>query len=669
LIKHFKIMRKTLLLIVALFASFWAIGQEKCASHTYEQELRAKYPHLGTVEQFEQWMAQKITERKNNPIARTGPYKIATIIHVIHAGDAIGNNSRNIPYGQAISQIRVLNEDFQRTNADASNTRAIFLPSAGSMPDLEFVAATKDPNGNVLPEPGVRRINGQAQFGITVWSQSSCNSTLKPATVWNPDQYLNIWVVDFGSAGLFGYAQFPEGSSLPGMPTTSQPSNTDGVVINYRSMGSNYDAAGNPVSGGPYITSPLSPGTDRGRTTTHEIGHWLGLRHSWGDGGCTVDDFCADTPWQGGDSPLTTDCANSQTRNTCTTIDTPYGVDAPDQIENYMDYSADVCMNMFTANQVTRMYTVMDNSPRRNTLTANAAIVAAPVLTGAYPGIYPSRTNIIETEQVNFFGVGRMGDNETPNTVTSWQWNFDVDGIGGAVPATFSGQNPGNVTFNRAGAYRVRLTISNGTTSGFTEVIINSALKAPSGVNFLDVQGSGSNAKVIDVAKIRWTDNSNSEANYVIERKKNTEPNSAYAVIATLPPNSTAYDDNFTSNSSLETGITYNYRVSAVKPPLTPASATRSIILERTTALDDTPLAREISIYPNPAQSSFTVDLRALQVSSAQLQLHNTIGQVVAQKTTQNGEVNFDVQKLPKGMYLLKINTEKGNAVKRIVIQ
>jgi hypothetical protein len=91
--------------------------------------------------------------------------------------------------------------------------------------------------------------------------------------------------------------------------------------------------------------------------------------------------------------------------------------------------------------------------------------------------------------------------------------------------------------------------------------------------------------------------------------------------------------------------------------------------LERTTALDDTPLARQVNIYPNPAQSSFTVDLRALQVPLAQLQLYNTIGQVVAQKTTPNGEVNFDVQKLPKGMYLLKINTEKGSAVKRIVIQ
>jgi len=581
-----------------------------------------------------------------------------------------------------------INEDFNRTNADASQTRAVFtgtndayyIATGAITGGITFKPATRDPNGNVLPEPGVRRINGLAQFGVSGWSgpgsSSNTETILKPATIWDPEKYLNIWTVNFSSSSLFGYAQFPPYPSLPGNPA-SGASNTDGLVINWRAMGSNYDAAGSPVAGGPYVSAPnlVAPGCDRGRTTTHELGHWLGLRHIWGDGeaGCTNanhNDYCEDTPYTTGANNVQP-CSTAVTVDKCpSTAEYAYAQSSvPDQIENYMDYSADECMNMFTENQMTRMETILDNSPRRNTLTANAAIVAAPVLTGAYPGIYPSRTNIIEGEQVNFFGVGRMGDNETPNTVTSWQWNFDVDGIGGAVPATFSGQNPGNVTFNRAGAYKVRLTISNGTTSASTEIIINSALKAPSGVKFLDVQGSGSNAKVIDIAKIRWTDNSNSEANYVIERKKNTEPASAYAVIATLPPNSTAYDDNFTSNSSLETGITYNYRVSAVKPPLTPASATRSIILERTTALDDTPLAREISIYPNPAQSSFTVDLRALQVPSAQLQLHNTIGQVVAQKTTQNGEVSFDIQKLPKGMYLLKINTEKGSAVKRIVIQ
>lgn len=666
-------MKKSLTFIFVFLAFQWAFGQEKCASHTYEQMLRAKYPHLGTVEQFEQWIAQKIAERRNNPVARTGPYKIPVIIHVIYQNSqsTIQNGSQNIPYEQAISQIRVLNEDYQRTNADASNTRSVFIPFAGTMPDLEFVPATKDPNGNVLPEPGVERINGEVRFGKTSWSApgGDTDTQLKPNTIWDPTKYLNIWSVNFSSSGLFGYAQFPEGSGLPGMPTGTEPANTDGVVINYRSIGSNYDAAGNPVSGGPYITSPLAPGTDRGRTATHEIGHWLGLRHIWGDGDCSADDFCDDTPSQDGDSPLTTNCASSHANNTCTTTDVPYGIDAPDQIENYMDYSADVCMNMFTTDQVNRMYTVLDNSPRRNTLTAAAATVAAPILTGAYAIITPSTKNIIEGEQVYFTGNGRMGDNEVPNTITSWQWNFDVDGIGGATPATFNGQNPGNVTFGKAGNYKVRLTVSNGTTSGFTEVTIVSGLKSPSSLDFINAEGSGTKRKVVDRAEMFWEDNSNSEDNYLIQRKKSSEPVSAFVTIATLPANTTTYTDEFATGSpAIEAGTTYTYRVTATKGTLT-ASVSRNIILDIVNALSETPLAREVRIYPNPAQSSFSVDLGTLQVNTVKLQLCNTVGQIVAQKTLNTNQIDFDVQNLPKGMYLLKIETDKGVGVKRITIQ
>jgi len=666
-------MRKTLLLIVALFASFWAIGQEKCGSHIHEQEMRRKYPQLGTVQDFENWLqnlkGNYLSQRVKLDNGRTGggPYVIPVIIHVIYQTSqaTIANGSENIPYAQAISQIRVLNEDYQRTNADAANTRSMFQTVAGTFDDIEFVAATLDPSNNPLPEPGVERINGQTTFGITTWSQTSCDNTLKPATIWNPNKYLNIWVVNFGTAGLFGYAQFPEGSGLPGMPTTSQPSNTDGVVINYRSIGSNYDAAGNPVSGGPYITSPLAPGTDRGRTATHEIGHWLGLRHSWGDGGCSADDFCSDTPWQGGDSPLTSNCSSSHSRNTCSTIDEPWGQNMPDQIENYMDYSADVCMNMFTRQQVDRMRIVLLNSPRRKDLIGNTlfSIFSANVIGG------------VQGLQVTF--TNRSGVTGTTPPITSWSWNFDAgtSPVGGVTPATYTATtvataNPPLVTFNNVGTYRVTLTVTNGIKTDVSEMLIyvrQAPLQAPTNLVITNQEGNSPNFFVTDRADLQWNDNSNDEDNFVVTRRKATEPVSSTQNIATLPPNSTTYTD---QSASLEDDVEYIYQVRAVRGTETANSNTRKVKFKKSvTALDDTPLAREISIYPNPAQSNFTVDLRALQVPSAQLQLHNTIGQVVAQKTTQNGEVNFDVQNLPKGMYLLKINTEKGNAVKRIIIQ
>jgi PKD repeat protein len=666
-------MKKTLTFIFAFIASFWAFGQEKCGSHTYEQELRAKYPYLGTAQDFENWLASKKSEYMSQRVkmanGRTGggPYVIPVIIHVVYQTSqaTIQNGSENIPYGQAISQIRVLNEDFNRTNADAANTRAIFQPVAGVFDDIEFVAATTDPSNNPLAEPGVRRINGQTTFGTTVWTQSSCNSTLKPATIWDPNKYLNIWVVNFGTAGLFGYAQFPEGSALPGMPTGAQTSNTDGVVINYRSIGSNYNADGTPVAGGPYITSPLVAGTDRGRTTTHEIGHWLGLRHSWGDGGCTADDFCSDTPWQGGDSPLTTNCSTSHGRNTCSTIDEPFGIDAPDQIENYMDYSADVCMNMFTRQQVDRMRIVLLNSPRRKELIGNTlfSIFGANVI-GGFQGLQVTFTN-------------RSGVTGTEPAITSWAWNFDAGTtpIGGVSQTTYTATNVANanppvITFNNAGTYRVTLTVSNGTKTDVSEMLIfvrQPPLQAPTNLVVVNQEGTSPNFFAMDRVELRWNDNSNDETNFALTRRKVSDPVSQTQVLATLPPNTTTYTD---SDAALEDDVEYIYQVRVLRGTETATSNTRRIRFRKTvSSLDETPLAREVRIYPNPAQSSFNVDLSGLQINAAKLQLHNTVGQVVAQKTLETNEINFDVRNLPKGIYLLKIETDKGAAVKRIAIQ
>ncbi|MCS6794438.1 MAG: T9SS type A sorting domain-containing protein [Raineya sp.] len=252
---------------------------------------------------------------------------------------------------------------------------------------------------------------------------------------------------------------------------------------------------------------------------------------------------------------------------------------------------------------------------------------------------------------------------------TTFNWNFDVDGLGGVSPATFSGATPPAITFGRAGTYKVRLTISNGTNTAQSNILtINVGLRAPSNLQFLGATGSGTNLATADVAKLKWNDNSNSEDNYVIERKKNTEPNSAYAVIATLPANSTTYDDNFATNPSIVSGERYNYRVKAVKGTLE-GSVSGTITLNKVTALDETPLAREIMIYPNPAQNSFVVDLKGIQVQNARLVLYNPIGQVVGEQNTQNSEVSFNVERLPKGMYLLKIHTDKGVAVKRLSVQ
>ena len=276
-------------------------------------------------------------EEELNP-GQDNVIRIPVVVHVVHNGQPIGEGP-NISEAQVQSQIEVLNEDFRRT--EDSNG---FNPN-GVDTEIEFYLATEDPEGNTLPEPGIHRFNG----GTPVWPTgilTTVDSQLKPATIWDPNRYFNIWTVNFGGfigRSLLGYAQFPNNSGLPGLDEIEGGAETDGVVVGYQYFGS-AEKGDFPV---------LHPIFNLGRTTTHEVGHWLGLRHIWGDGDCAVDDFCEDTPISDGPN------SGCEAASSC---------GSEDMIENYMDYTDDRCMSLFTQDQKDRMIQVLQNSPRRNTL-------------------------------------------------------------------------------------------------------------------------------------------------------------------------------------------------------------------------------------------------------------------------------------------------------------
>ena len=314
------------------------LHSEKCGHSILEAMMEKNMGYFGSKSFMESWFDQKISERRNTPqILRTqedGVRKIPVVVHVIHTGTALGIGP-NIPDAQILNQLQTLNEDFRRLNADASKTPAAFLPVAADS-KIEFVLAKQDPNG--LPTTGIVRVQGP---NLTY---SPNDATLIGQTSqWNPNEYLNIWVVPLVSPYI-GYASFPI-SDLPGLNFSPTSEITDGVTIDYRFFGSN----GNAIS------------ASKGRTTTHEVGHYLGLRHIWGDGGCGVDDFVEDTPEQ--DNSNTT-CNDNLSRFSC---------GSQDMVQNYMDYTPDACMNLFTKGQVERFNVVLANSPRRNTLVNNRA--------------------------------------------------------------------------------------------------------------------------------------------------------------------------------------------------------------------------------------------------------------------------------------------------------
>ena len=189
-----------------------------------------------------------------SPMLRPGCTQIPVVVHVVYKTAA-----QNISQAQIDSQMDVLNRDFRKKNSDISTVPAPFAPLAGDA-RIEFKLATTDPDGN--PTTGVTRTEtNKSSFG----SNDDVKFTAQGGIdAWPRDDYLNIWVCQL-SGGLLGYAQFPGGAAA-----------TDGVVCTHTGFGTTGTAA-----------APF----DKGRTTTHEIGHWLNLRHIWGDGGCGVDDF------------------------------------------------------------------------------------------------------------------------------------------------------------------------------------------------------------------------------------------------------------------------------------------------------------------------------------------------------------------------------------------
>ena len=250
-------------------------------------------------------------------------------VHVIIVhppGQSIGTGV-NFPLVHVESQITVLNEDFRRTNADAGNTPSVF-PAADV--EIEFCLASVDPNGNTT--------DGITRYGTTQNLNSNENS-IKSATGWDRDDYLNIWVGP-NLGGILGWAYLPGTNSLPN-------STLDGVVTASTTFGGPGYGTNTPYH--------------LGRTTTHEVGHYLGLRHIWGSGGCSNDDNIADTPIQ------------SSNNFGCPNHPSPSCSNGGDMFMNYMDYVNDNCMNSFTTGQGVRMHEILNNS--RSSLLGSAAIV------------------------------------------------------------------------------------------------------------------------------------------------------------------------------------------------------------------------------------------------------------------------------------------------------
>ena len=306
-------MRKSILCVVtcAIFLSFFSIdsfAQRNCGSMDVLEEKFEQNPeyeqNLRELERYTQDFIFTETREVSGGIAT-----IPVIVHVVY-----NTNAQNVSDAQIQSQIDVLNADFRIAGSS--------WPQAADT-QIEFCLT------DITRTPTSR-----TSFGT---NDSVKSAGQGGANVVTPESAMNIWVCNIGG-GILGYAQFPGGSA-----------STDGVVIDYRYFGTMGTA-----------TAPFN----LGRTGTHEVGHYLNLRHIWGDGRCNRDDFVSDTPVAGAPNYTSSPC--NQSPDSCR------NQADRDMFENYMDYSDDACMDLFTAGQRDRMWAALNGS-RSGLLAASCA--------------------------------------------------------------------------------------------------------------------------------------------------------------------------------------------------------------------------------------------------------------------------------------------------------
>lgn len=331
--------------------------QHRCSTDEIQAAREALDPTLQQLRENSETTVRQFIS--NNPDYRTGSVvTIPVVFHIIY-----NTPSQNIPDARIYEQLEVLNKDYSRTNADAGNTRSQFLGVAANT-QIQFCLAQRTPQGN--PTTGILRISTSSTY------LPSNPSTL--STEWDRTKYFNVYVGNLSGSTL-GYAY---------LPATASPG-TDHAVILFSAIG----GPNNPGTINPYHL---------GRTLTHEAGHWFNLQHTF-SGGCSG--LTATTCTSGGDYVCDTPPVSSSAfgcpgnnPNTCTETSPfppPYTSDMVNMYENYMDYTDDNCMNIFTSGQATRMNSAI-TLYRSGLLSSNGCVPVGleEALNGSFVSVSPN---------------------------------------------------------------------------------------------------------------------------------------------------------------------------------------------------------------------------------------------------------------------------------------
>jgi Pregnancy-associated plasma protein-A/Secretion system C-terminal sorting domain len=583
---------------------------------------------------------------------------IPVVVHVLY-----NTAAQNISDAQIASQIAVLNADFRKLNTDANLVPAAFSSLAADC-EFSFCMAQQTPTGAATTGI-IRKSTTKTSFNADTDDAKSATSG---SATWDATKYLNIWVVPSiisnGMSGILGYAQFPGG-----------PASTDGVVIAYQYFGTTGTA-----------TAPFN----KGRTGTHEVGHWLNLYHIWGDDNtsCSGSDLVGDTPNQGDENygcPTfpTSSCSNGANG---------------DMFMNYMDYTNDACMYMFTAGQKARMQALFAaggarvglltsigcNAPTTSSCGTPASLSTSAIAQasatcnwGAVSGAssYTLKYGITGGAQTTVTGITATSYALSGLTAnTNYSWNVQAicpNASSTAASASFT-------TLAVASSCTNANEPTNNTRTGTTTILAN---------------GVTVSSQIASSTDVDWYRFSNTSTNKNIKIDLTTLPadydvklfrGSTQVGISQL--GGTANEQIKYNNGSVTTYYVqvYGYNGASSTTSCYSLKMSLSNTAWRSSGGDEVEVEQNINLekiqdpisvnaYPNPTTGKFTIDvLNTQNASQAQLMIIDITGKIVYSKALElgNGVTSSEVElNVAGGLYQLVLRSENGNTTQRISVQ
>ncbi|MEY3849644.1 MAG: hypothetical protein RJA38_85 [Bacteroidota bacterium] len=637
-------MKKALFLLAVLFPLF-AAAQRNCGTmEHYERAIQENPSYELNQQEIENFTNEFLAHYNGEDRAIV---TIPVVVHVVY-----NTTTENISDAQILTQIDVLNKDFAKMNADAANTPSIFT---ASNTDIQFCLATVDPTGAATT--GITR----TFTSTTAFSTNDAmkNNATGGKSAWDASKYLNIWVCDI-SGGILGYAQFPGGSA-----------STDGVVIDYQYFGT--------------IGTSTAP-FNLGRTATHEVGHWLNLRHIWGDATCGTDQV-ADTPTH---NTANYGCPTYPHLSTCT--GTPV-----EMTMNYMDYTDDACMYMFSAGQTSRMQALFaTGGARTSLLSSNGCGTPAPVLCGVPSGLTSSAvtTTSATVSWAAVSGATSYTLQYKLSTATTWTT------VSGLTTTSYSLTGLGSlVTYN----YQVNATCPAGTGNYSAASSFTTLSLYPTCTDSYENNNSSNKAKSISVntnvlAKISsstdqdWFKFSNTSTNKNIKIELTTLPAnysvSLYSPTGALLLSSTnagtaneviVYNTTvvgsykvrvFNVSGAFNNSYCYTLRANISASTFVRESGEDALAFEDAEIPAQATLAN-LNVYPNPFSSQLTAQFYSSKEEFLNVYLFDAMGKMVYETKYPaimgNNVIELNGLNLSNGYYHFLIQNETDRVSKAII--